>query len=186
MLNAVILWLEALAALGGLLAAGFIAFLTFVLRALRSLPTADGIKAMTVINLVTAKPIAILLSGTALLSLAVALLWSFDLSWDRLEKPAAMMAIAGSIVLGLGAVLVTLERTRPLNNLLGTATDASGEMIWRIYRRDWVTWNYVRAAACAVAGALLLAAAGLHTLHLIERAMVRDFQPTPYWEGPLM
>ena len=85
-----------------------------------------------------------------------------------------MMAIGGSDVFGLGAVLVTIERTRPLNNLLGTATDASGEMIWRIYRRDWVTWNYVRTAACAVTGALFVTATVLHILHVIDTERARS------------
>jgi uncharacterized membrane protein len=128
MLIAVILCVEVLAALGGLAAAGFFAFLTVVLRGLRTLPTADGIKAMNAINLATAKPIKLMLSATSLLCLAAALIWYLELG--------AVMALAGGAAFGLGAILVTVERSVPLNKYLGTATDAPGEMMWRIYHGD--------------------------------------------------
>jgi uncharacterized membrane protein len=169
MLIAVILYVEILAAFGGLAAAGFFAFLTFVLRGLRTLPTADGIKAMNAINLATAKPIRLMLSATSLLCLAAAPISHMGLG--------AVMALAGSAAFGLGAILVTLERSVPLNKYLGTATDASGEMIWRIYRRDWVMWNHVRTAACAVAGALFAMATVLHILRVIEMERMRAVGP---------
>jgi uncharacterized membrane protein len=173
MLIAVILCVEALAALGGLVAAGLFAVSTFVLRDLRSQPTADRVRTMNAINLATAMVTKVLLSGTASLGLAAALIWSFDRSWDRLEEPGAVMAIAGAVAFGLGAVFVTIERSTPLNKLLRTATDASSEMIWRIYRRDWGLWNHVRTVACAVTSALFITATVLHILHVIDTERMR-------------
>jgi uncharacterized membrane protein len=165
MLIVILLCVEALGALGALVTASFLAFLTFVMRGLRTLPTADGIKAMNAINLATAKPIKLMLSATSLLCLAAAPIWYVEFG--------AVMALAGGAAFGLGAILVTLERSVPLNKYLGTATDASGQMIWRIYRRDWVMWNHLRAAACAVAGAFFIMATVLHILHVIDMERMR-------------
>lgn len=181
MFIAIILGVEVLAALGGFAVAGSFLFSTSAVRGLTGLPTTEGIKAMAAINQANARPMTILLSGTALSCLAAALIWLFDRYWGRFEELGAISVIAGASVFGLGAVLVTFERIGPLNKLLGTATDASGEMVWRIYRRDWVTWNRVRTAACAVASALFVLAAVLHTLGAIDRAQRRstvDIFPT--------
>ena len=166
--NVVLLCVEALTALGGLVVAGLFASETFVLRSFRDQPTIDRIKTMAAVNLAIAGPVAIVLSGTALLCLPLALAWSFVWSWDWLEEPVATMAVTGGIVFGVGAVLVTLERTKPLDRMLGTATDASGDMIWRIYRRDRARWNHVRTAAGAVTGALFAAVVVVHGLHVID------------------
>jgi uncharacterized membrane protein len=173
MLIAVTILVEALAALSALVTGALLLAPTFALRALRDVPTADGIKIMNAINLATAKPIRRLVSGAALPCLAAALMWFVDWSWHRLEERAAMMAIAGGVIYGLGVILVTLERSTPLDKFLGTATDASGDMVWRIYRRDWGLWNHVRIAACAVASALLIAAVVLHTVHAIDMERVK-------------
>jgi uncharacterized membrane protein len=124
---------------------------------------------MNAINLATAKPIKRLVFGAALPCLAAALIWFIDWSWDRLDERGALMATAGGIVYGLGVILVTIERSTPLERFLGTATDPSSDMIWRVYRRDWGLWNHVRIAACTAAGALLIAAVVLHTMHAIDR-----------------
>jgi uncharacterized membrane protein len=159
---------EALAALSALVTGALLLAPTFALRALRDVPTADGIRTMNAINLATAKPIRCLVSGAALPCLAAAPLWLVDWSWHRLEERGALMAIAGGVIYGLGVILVTVERSTPLDRFLGTATDASGDMVWRVYRRDWGLWNHVRIAACAAAGALLIAAVVLHTMHAID------------------
>lgn len=156
---------EALAALSALVTGALFLASTFALRALRNVPTVDGIRIMNAINLATAKPITLLLSGAAPLCLAAALAWFVD--WDRMEERAVVMAIAGCVIYGLGVILVTVERSMPLNKFLGTATEASGDMIWRIYRRDWGLWNHVRIAACTAAGVLLITAVVLHTVHAI-------------------
>jgi uncharacterized membrane protein len=170
---AVTIAIEILAALCALVTGALFLALTFALRALRDVPAADSIRTMNAINLATAKPIKRLVSGTALPCLAAALLWFLDWSWHRLEERAAMMAIAGGIIYGLGVILVTLERSMPLDRLLGTATDASGDMIWLVYRRDWGLWNHVRIVACTFAGALLVTAVVLHTVHAIDMERVR-------------
>ncbi len=148
---AVTIAIEALAALCALVTGALLLAPTFALRALRDVPTADGIRTMNAINLATAKPIRHLVYGAALPCLAAALIWFVDWSWHRLEERAAMMASAGGIIYGLGVILVTIERSTPLDKFLGTATDASADMVWRIYRRDWGLWNQVRIAACAAA-----------------------------------
>lgn len=173
MLIAVTIVVEALVALSALVTGALLLASTVALRALRDVPTADGIRIMNAINLAFAKPVTSLVSGAALPCLAAGLMWFIDRSWDRLEERAAMMAIAGGVTYGLGVILVTVERSTPLNAFLRTATDASADMIWRVYRRDWRLWNYVRIAACTVAGALLIAAVVLHTMHAIDREPVR-------------
>jgi len=157
---------EVLAAVSALVSGALFLASTFALRALRNVPTTDGIRTMNAINLATAKLITRLVSGAALPCLAVALAWFFD--WDRLEERGALMAIVGGIVYGLGVILVTIERSTPLETFLGTATDTSSDMVWRIYRRDWGLWNHVRIAACTAASALLVAAVVMHTVHAID------------------
>jgi uncharacterized membrane protein len=160
--------IEILAALCALVTGALFLASTFALRALRDVPAADRIRTMNAINLATAKPIKRLVSGAALPCLVAAPLWFLDWSWDRLEERGALMAIAGGVIYGLGVILVTIERSVPLNKFLGTATDASSDMIWRIYQRDWGLWNLVRITACTAAGALLVAAVVMHTVHAID------------------
>ena len=152
-------------ALGALVAAGFFAFATIVLRGLRDLPAAEGIKAMNAINGAAAKPLKLLLTVTALLCpvITIALVCFWDRLWTDGSELGATLAIAGAVIYIVGGVLVTLERNVPLNKLLGGATDASGEMVWRVYLRDWVTWNHIRTATCVVAGALLISGAILQS-----------------------
>jgi uncharacterized membrane protein len=180
MLIAVTIVVEALVALSALVTGALLLASTVALRALRDVPTADGIRIMNAINLAFAKPVTSLVSGAALPCSVAALMWFVDWSWDRLEERGAMMATTGGIIYGLGVILVTVERSTPLNAFLRTATDASGDMIWRVYRRDWGLWNRVRIAACAAAGALLIAAVVLHTMHAIDSQLKRDFgYPSP-------
>jgi len=180
MLIAIILWVGVLAALSALVAGGIFAFSTIVLRGLRSLPMADSIRAMNAINRVAAKPLKLLLFGTALLCLvlAVALIWSWG-HWTHQAELGAAIVIAGGVAYVLGAVTVTLERNVPLNKLLDTATDASGAMVWRIYLRDWAKWNHVRTIACAAACALLVAGMVLHTFGITRRTIME-------WPPPIV
>jgi uncharacterized membrane protein len=175
LLIAVTIAVEALAALSAFVTGALFLASTFALRALRNVPTADGIRTMNAINLATVKPVARLVFGAALPCLVAALIWFLHWSWDRLEERGTLMAIVGGIVYGLGVILVTIERSTPLDRLLGIATDASGDMIWRRYRRDWGLWNHVRIAACAVAGALLIAAVVLHTVHAIDMERAKQW-----------
>ena len=168
MLIAVIIAVEVLAALSAFVTGALFLAATFALRVLRNVPPADGIRTMNAINLAAAKWITRLVSGAVLPCLVAALIWFIDWSWDRLEERGALLAIAGGIVHGLGVILVTFERSMPLDRLLGTATDPSSDMIWRVYRRDWGLWNHVRITACTAAGALLVAAVVMHTVHAID------------------
>ena len=152
---------EFIAALGCGLAAGvFFAFSSFVMQGLKDLPAADGIKAMNAINNAAKKPsLMILLFGTALLCLAmiVAVLWLEGLP-ARADVDLVIGPLGGSVVYLVGAMLVTVVRNVPLNNVLAAANSVDGPEIWNAYLRDWVKWNHVRTVACILACALLMAA----------------------------
>jgi uncharacterized membrane protein len=164
MMREAILVAQLLAAAGAGLAGGvFFAFSAFVMPGLKRLPVEGGIRAMNVINAAAWRPLMILLFGTAAVCLAV--IASLIAMWGsypiRLAETGATMGLAGAVFYILGAVLVTLERNVPLNRMLSAATDASGPMVWRAYLRDWVKWNHVRTATCAVACALLVSGAAM-------------------------
>ena len=175
MLIAVIPWVQILAALGALAAGAFFASAAIALRGLRGLPIADGIKATNAINGAAAKPLKTLLFAISLscLVLVVALVWSWDRLWHDAER-GAILGIAGAVIYIVGGVIVTFERNVPLNKLLDNATDASGEMVWRIYVRDWVKWNHVRTATCAVACALLISGAVLQSAKPMPPPYIAD------------
>lgn len=152
---------EFIAALGCGLAAGvFFAFSTFVMQGLRELPAQDGINAMNAINVAAMKPsLMILLFGTALLCLAmiVAVFWLEGLP-ARAETDLVIGPLGGSVVYLVGAMLVTVVRSVPLNNALAAANSLDGPTIWKAYLRDWVKWNHVRTVACTLACGLMMAA----------------------------
>jgi uncharacterized membrane protein len=171
-----------IAAVGSGLAAGvFFAFSAFVMRGLRSLSAADGIKAMNAINVAAVRrPLMILLFGTALLCLALAIVvfWSWEGRWTGLAPLGAIISLVGCAIYILGAILVTMGQNVPFNNALAATTDAAGPMMWRIYQRDWVKWNHVRTVTCTVACALLFVGSSLHALHLFTVQRER-FQQCP-------
>lgn len=155
MLRDLMLWSVFFAALGSGLAAGaFFAFSTFVMRALRDLPPADGIKAMNAINLRAATPVFMsILFGTGLLCLLVIVANSSGRIYH--ETP---FIIAGSVFYIVGAVVVTMVRNVPLNNALAATrfSDETIQQLWTDYLRDWTNWNHVRTVGCTIAHATLI------------------------------
>jgi uncharacterized membrane protein len=169
---------ELLAAAGAGLADGvFFAFSAFVMQGLQRLPAADGVKAINAINIAAVRPpLMILLFGTA--AVCVAVIASLIVTWanhmPRWAETGATLSLAGAVFYMLGTALVTMERSMPLSRMLAEATDASGPMLWKIYLRDWVKWNHVRTAACAVACALLMSGTVLQSIRPMPPPYIAD------------
>jgi len=133
---------------GGVMAGAYFAFSSFVMPALRGLPTARGIVAMQAIN--RAAPTAWFMAalfGTAAASVAVAVS-----TVGRLDDDAAWWALAGS-GLYLASVGLTAAWHVPRNDALA-AVDAdapSAIAAWDRYLAEWLPWNHVRALTCIAA-----------------------------------
>ncbi|MGM9481046.1 anthrone oxygenase family protein [Roseateles sp. NT4] len=94
--------------------------------------------------------------GTALLALAAA-----GLGWAQAPRGVAALLAAGALAYAVGVFGVTVALNVPMNETLArlAADSAAGQDYWRVYLRDWVFWNGVRAMAGGVSGACLLVAA---------------------------
>ena len=156
MLRDLILWAAFFASLGsGLVAGVFFAFSTFVMRGLKDLPVADGIKAMNAINARAMTPGFMTVSfGTGLLCLFMMI--AGFLRWFYSETPFIM---AGGALYIVGAVIVTMVRNVPLNNALAATNiaDAAAPQSWKVYLSDWTNWNHVRTVSCTIACAIMIA-----------------------------
>ena len=140
----------------GLIAGGFFAFSTFVMRALGQVPPPEGIRAMQAINVVVVpSPFVILLVTTALgcVGLAIAALL-------RRTEPGAMLIVAASVTYFAGTFLVTMLANVPLNDALAAvdANSAQGATLWADYLVRWTMWNHVRGLAALIASGLFIAA----------------------------
>lgn len=160
MLHNAIMATVVLAILGCGLAGGvFFAFSTLVMRGLRDLPQAEGVRAMNAINAWVARPaFKWLLFGTGLICGLVAIAAIVRLSGHAPSVWREYVVLTAVGVYLLGAILATLERSQPLNRALAAVDEASDAMVWRVYLREWVTWNHVRAVACIAACALFAVA----------------------------
>jgi len=149
--------LTALTALGcGVVAGVFFAFSTFVMRALRRVPPAQGIVAMQAIN-DAAIPSVFLLSGSITALGCVALTgWALAV-WS---EPFAPLLVAAGIIYVVGVVIVTAAVHLPRNDALATVDpqDAGAADHWSTYLPGWTAWNHVRTATALVASALLTGA----------------------------
>lgn len=140
----------------GLIAGVFFAFSSFVMPALKRLPSAEGISAMQSINELAVTPAFMAaLFGTAAACLGL-IVWAV-ISWgDR----SAALALVGGVLYLVGTIGVTVVRNVPLNEGLARLhpRDASAAGLWDEYLTRWTTWNHARAAASlAAATALTLA-----------------------------
>jgi uncharacterized membrane protein len=151
--------LALIAALGTALIAGvFFAFSTFVMRALRRLPTAQGLLAMQSINVVVLNPWFL---GVFLGTAVVCALCSC-LTVIRWTLPGSVFLLAGSALYLAGTVAATLLANVPRNEALAVLAPDNPQAAsrWAQYIRDWTAWNRVRtAAALAAATAFILARA---------------------------
>ena len=144
-----------LSALGCALVAGiFLAFSSFVMKALARISPPSGIAAMQAINVVVLNPGFLgLFMGTAL---ACAVLFVYAvMHW---QAPGALCLAAGSLCYGLGTFGVTMAFNVPRNNALARMEPSSAEStgFWRGYVSGWTMWNHVRTFAALAAAALLV------------------------------
>jgi uncharacterized membrane protein len=144
--------LTLLAALGcGLVAGVFLAFSSFVMKALGRLPAPGGIAAMQSINITVINPVfmAVFL-GTAALSVVV--LFTSLLRWP---DSGGGYLVAGSVLYVAGTFLVTIMCNVPRNHALAVVDPASAEgaRVWSAYLPGWTGWNHVRTAAALAAAA---------------------------------
>ena len=141
-----------LAALGcGLIAGVFLAFSTFVMKALARLAAAEGIAAMQAINVV------VLRSGFMAVFIGTAVICALLLIYSlfRLDESGAIFLLIGSLLYLLGSFLVTIVFNVPRNEALANVapTDSGSASLWSGYVAGWTAWNHVRTAAAFVASA---------------------------------
>jgi uncharacterized membrane protein len=144
------------AAIGAGLSAGvFLAFSTFIMKALGRLPAAQGIAAMQAINRAAPAPLFMLaLFGTAALCIPLAI-WAFT----ELDETAAVYVLLGCALYLVGIVL-TIGYHIPRNLALDVvdADSAGAADAWARYHRAWTAWNHVRTLTSLVASVLFILA----------------------------
>jgi uncharacterized membrane protein len=128
----------------GLSAGALFAFSSFVMKALRRLPPAQGVAAMQSINVMAVTPAFMsALFGTAVLCVAVAV-WAVA-DWTDSYSP---YLVAGGALYVAGVPGVTMVFNVPRNNALARLDPGSPDAseYWRRYLVEWTAWNHVRAA----------------------------------------
>lgn len=152
--DALITPLTVAAVLGsGIVAGVLLSFSSFMVRTLRELSAADGIRVMQSINrTIVRSPFILAFIGTTLLSGTLIIFGGVLAARDAEEAAAAPWLIAGGAVYLLGVFLVTALFNVPRNTALDRVDpgSADGQAVWRDYLKTWVRWNHVRTvAACA-------------------------------------
>jgi uncharacterized membrane protein len=149
--------LTTITAVGSGLAGGvFFAFSSFVMPALRRLPSTQGIAAMQSINKQAPTPVFMtLLFGTAALSAGLGIY-----ALVHHGDPQAPWMIGGSLSY-LASIVITGTFHIPRNNTLDTLDPGAGESAryWTTYLSQWTAGNHLRAATCTAAAALFIIAA---------------------------
>jgi uncharacterized membrane protein len=133
----------------------FLAFSSFVMRALAQLPPAQGIAAMQRINIVVVNPVFLgAFLGTALLWLPLAV--GAIVTWLPSRSPWLLAAAA---FYTLGTFLSTMLFNVPRNERLAQMDPEGTPALeyWPVYVREWTRWNHLRT----VAGLLSAACAAL-------------------------
>ena len=150
--------LTLLALLGaGLVAGVFLAFSTFIMRALAMMPPAQGMLAMQNINVTVITPIFMaVLFGTALIAAYLGFV-----AFRAGPGGSGSMVMVASACYIFGVIGVTMAFNVPLNDGLAAAqpTASGSEIQWATYVSSWTWWNHVRCAFSlfsAVAFALVL------------------------------
>jgi uncharacterized membrane protein len=128
----------------GVVGGVFFAFSTFVMPAIRRLPSAEGMASMQSINRAAPTPLFMLaLFGTGALSVALIIV-----TLGKLDEPRMAWVLVGAVVY-LVCIVLTVVYHVPHNNRLDgvdpTAPDAV--RIWLDYARGWTAWNHVRTLA---------------------------------------
>ncbi len=145
------------AAVGAGLAGGvFFAFSSFVMPALRRLPSEQGIGAMQSINKQAPTPVFMtLLLGTAAVSAGLGI----HAILNRDEPRAAWLATGSATY--LASIAITAAFHIPRNNMLdGLKPDgADSQRYWATYVSQWTAGNHFRTVTCAAAAVLFTIAA---------------------------
>lgn len=140
--------------LAGLSAGAFFAFSTFVMPALRAVPTRVAVHAMQAIN--RAAPNALFVGA-----LFAPLLLGGWLCVSLRGQPGHGWAIAATACVLAGLVVLVAYHV-PRNDALGRvpldATDLAAR--WRAYHPGWTAWNHVRTLAFTAATALFALSLG--------------------------
>jgi uncharacterized membrane protein len=137
----------------GLIAGVFLAFSSFVMKALARLKPSEGIAAMQSINTTVINPLFMTaLFGTALLCLFLVIL-----SLLKFDYPTSIYLLVGSLFYILGTVGVTIAFNVPLNDTLAKVTPNSteGAETWANYLTNWTLWNHLRTIAALIATVVL-------------------------------
>ena len=139
--------LTVVSALGcGLVAGAFVAFSTFVMKALGRIEPRAGIAAMQEINVVVLRSWFLrVFFATALLSIGLVML-----ALARWQWPDSYLLLAGGGLYLAGPFGVTVFRNVPLNNKLAR----EGRAAWAEYLVAWTRWNHLRTVAAFAAAAL--------------------------------
>ena len=138
----------------------FLAFSSFIMKALARLPSAEGIRAMQSINVVVLNPLFLgIFTGTALVCMLVAALAILD--W---QAAGSAWFVGATIAYVCGTFLVTGLGNVPLNNRLAAveASDESASPVWQDYLSRWTRLNTIRTMAALVAVMLFLAGMGAY------------------------
>ena len=148
-------WVIILSTLGsGMMAGLFVAFSTFIMRALGSIPNGEGMRAMQAINRFIIRPsFLIVFLGTGALLIAACVL--VDNS-----HPSFLFLVLATLAYVVACLISTITFNVPLNNKLDELDSESSEGIefWQQYLVTWTRWNHVRSIAC-IAATILLALA---------------------------
>jgi uncharacterized membrane protein len=141
--------LSTVAAVGAGLAGGvFFAFSSFIMPALRRLPSGQGIAAMQSINKQAPTPVFMtLLFGTAAVSVGLGV----HAVLHR-DQPQAVWLACGSITY-LASIVLTGAFHIPRNNTLAALDPGAVESAryWTTYLSQWTAGNHARTLTCAMA-----------------------------------
>lgn len=144
-----------LALIGSALIAGiFLAFSSFIMKALARLPASQGMTAMQSINVAVLNPVFLgVFMGTTIISLLITIL--AVIGW---QMPAAPYYLVGAVFYIIGTFLVTGMGNVPLNNQLAavSANDPAASDSWQHYLDQWTRLNTIRTFSATIAAVMML------------------------------
>jgi uncharacterized membrane protein len=147
------------AAIGsGLMGGVFLAFSSFVMKALANVPASSGIAAMQSINAAVIGSLFLVLFMLTTLACGVLGVCAV-LRW---QGSFSMYALIGSVLYVAGNFVVTMAFNVPRNNALAALDPSSAEAAryWLGYVAGWTGWNHVRTITGLAAAVSLTLALG--------------------------
>jgi uncharacterized membrane protein len=140
----------------GLVGGVFLAFSSFVMKALANLPASSGIAAMQSINVAVIGSLFLVLFMLTTLACGVLAVCAV-VRWQGLFS---VYAVVGCVLYVAGNFVVTMAFNVPRNNALAALDPPSAEAArsWADYVVGWTRWNHVRTiTGLAAAVSLTLA-----------------------------